>query len=1517
MPGEGPRPPTTPSPARLQLLREGATKAAERRLQIDNITFSTVTAGAFTPMKLTLASPFFLDHGSVFRVRQFFAAYNCNIQRYCRVTALHKCLNKERCDASSSTGDDSEKIFVAQLKMPIDARFGERLACGKAPTKREAIALACMHAELIVDALGLALYPSSREQQEAHVEECRKVNRWCAAPGDCDYHYTKASPPPLQLVKSAAGMTAAEADPTASLEAALVSHTKAINSFKNVTEVKVLVPSTRRDFVEYMTQHRTSAQDAGSPFFVEALGVKGHEVYRATVTVPVPVVTADSGTEGTATVDTNKAVFSSFVAIGIGTTEMEAEIAASMHVFSVLELLNRPVLGSAAHNDEGKSHRNLTCDTELPPPYRYVVAHLGRIMVPGLSPVRGIGFSPASEQRRGMASESQEARLRSARAELPRSDWSLDADAEGCIIVNPSVTAQEGRNYVHTLPSVRQADRFATVRLRDFLERHGKRLESAVTTAVVGTDEGLKRWVKKVFLPVPESFGCVEAHGEAYTEEEALIMCAVHAELLLDEIGVALYDLALLQAKHCDVARMLGRWAPYETKARRQVACIPPPVRKEHADSCLWARLSKESMKTPTNSLYEREKGSSPTTHAHKECDTTTTRVETGKTGTNNLTANTTATITASVGEKLTDDVLCDLAGLVPVHPSEFFRHAPRILDNYCKRKGVDVSRIMRQYNVSSPTYGFVHRAIMEIPLPQQFGRRYAVACASSKKDAFTLCCMHAVLTLGELGVPVYTGAKQAEYAAVAQSRGRYAPRPGDPLKPGNTKSPQGLKSLPEVRMEKPRAPSPPDRAACRKPFVWGSYVTACRGFIKQLEEQVVFDALFTQGRAPRSGVDVEDVGLDVVEALPLFANVKSKLPQKCAAAGLPPPPSMAFRFEVHGRPPHRRYLVEQPVLGTPYFARGMGAEGHEAVTRAAMHYEYIVGTTSSTQRGVGEAKTMIRQRQSDLFDAALRDFTPRGKLSIMTLYTTLRAPFVPLRLSLKERGGVTGTQTVFVSLVEMEDESGLRMAGKGEDRANAEEARNRAIAELYKQLQRKSAFQAVAQLVQTHPALRTEGAAHLVTEEKTLTALRLLLMEQKHVLSPPPLLQSPSEFLECAGAASLLRVGASHLNSTELRLLFDAVEHALGTATSASALTLPAGVRNLLSTMGLTVAGATVPGLKDNDVEVTTVGVVAAFFATCLPPLDVRKGLPHTTSGALPLQLAKLLLVGSLLNCQHLCIRVAALVLSSVNEDEDQECSGGDVLEFVARALPPGARRFASTIAARLEQLTTQLKEKVPPSSALAAFAAASHVSVDDNTWGTLQKEMTLSEHARLRLAIAFATFPKVLVQRKASVDNVLRLITVESKDQQRTERVVVPQALAESSGTSMPSTCSSCCYCTLPCFCAFDGATRHGGDAEKSPALGTFLPPCGLLLASALCDEPRMVTVADDVPNVALVDGFLPVVMRAPEFLTTLVELRLSLRWHWGVLRPMPAAVQSAVDELLLARHSLSHVAQATLLE
>ncbi|ESL07201.1 hypothetical protein TRSC58_05115 [Trypanosoma rangeli SC58] len=55
----------------------------------------------------------------------------------------------------------------------------------------------------------------------------------------------------------------------------------------------------------------------------------------------------------------------------------------------------------------------------------------------------------------------------------------------------------------------------------------------------------------------------------------------------------------------------------------------------------------------------------------------------------------------------------------------------------------------------------------------------------------------------------------------------------------------------------------------------------------------------------------------------------------------------------------------------------------------------------------------------------------------------------------------------------------------------------------------------------------------------------------------------------------------------------------------------------------------------------------------------------------------------------------------------------------------------------------------------------------------------------------------------------------------------------------------------------------------------------------------------------------------MRSAESLAALVELRFTLRCHWAALTPLLADTQNIVDKLLVAKHSMSHILRAELLD
>eukprot|EP00796_Vickermania_ingenoplastis_P000476 gene476-256_t len=1223
----------------------GATAKVEQQMRLDKVAFTAVRRGAFTPLKHTLVSAYFFDGGSVQRLKQFLFAYKSSLERSCKVTALHKEAAKFMGGGGGGSSEGSiPTLFIAQLRLPIDARFGERVCCGKAPTRREAIALACMHAELTIDALGLMLYPQSPEEQQQHAKECRQVQRWCVEPGDFDFRYTVPSPPPLELEgdremstvssvlqqpppgsrqsnpaggtgTAAAGSTstataggmrsqaaiaevvgegagaggapldgdrAAAAMP--SIESLLVQHSRAVNNMHGVLDTTTVESSAKKLLRSYLlyavnggssppseappgTEASAAAEArrkaVEEPFFVESLGQRQQETYRATVSVPL----------------LGPARGESFVAIGISDNAADAESAAAMHALHTLAVLNQkwwidaPAPGTETESNATGFPPSIAAyakmavwprhnpaapprsmeevgEQQLPPPVRCIGAHVGRVSASGLSADwkrrgqrlhRPSGHFFAEVEDRAseiISNEENTAReILQIREKLPKLAWSLEADAANRIIVAPDATNTD-RNYVHTLAAVRQPDLFAVQRLRDYLERHGKNFDSSL--AVTQEDSGERgiglRHVARVQLPLPvkvQAEGsqgplarCI-AQGEAYHQGDAVCMCAMHAELLLDAMGVPLYDHPLLQRRHADTARQLGRWAPLRLGMRPPLAVLaglPPPLRKEHQGSAVWAavrqaRSEQEKHKTPVAAGAGAEGESSrpaaaeseasrkaaglrstaealkrlqqatasrgqhrgaapdPLAAATTEKDPTTTTSSSGARGpqhqhkapafpasapvlpsdTNRAAAAASRSAggpSAGPGAPQTDEELCDISRLQPIHPREVFRQAFKHVQFYFNSKGTDFFRTLRQYTVRDEQHGIVHRAIVEIPLADGFGKRYAVGCAAVKKMAPLLCASHAAWTLDALGIPIYHGRRQHVYATLAKEAGRKAPFPGDQRAPYDTPSPQGLCCLTSASREMPEPPPEPKLEALRRDRrLWMQYLRAARTYIEKKREYDLYEALFELKKAPRWEIPAEDEALDAVELLPLNRQVRAQLPSLCRAAGLPEPEHM--RYEIYGKLPQRMFLTEAPVLGTPFTARGVALSGADSTHRAAMHYAYLVsqvvmnnhsgggrwqwyraegwrrGGRSFWRRISADRPQCSRRRprhqcggrggrvasaaggsgrrlvsNQHLYDVAKADFTAAGKHVLLELFAAIRPPYKPLEWAFKTKCG-------------------------------------------------------------------------------------------------------------------------------------------------------------------------------------------------------------------------------------------------------------------------------------------------------------------------------------------------------------------------------------------------------------------------------------------------------------------------------------------------------------------------------
>jgi hypothetical protein len=459
--------------------------------------------------------------------------------------------------------------------------------------------------------------------------------------------------------------------------------------------------------------------------------------------------------------------------------------------------------------------------------------------------------------------------LKQARARVARLDWDTTADAQNRIVVAPDANPRATRHYVHTLGSVRNPDDEAWERIRDYLERHGKTfdmvsrtkrvrvaeeagedgylfvttaalplpdfsrrriLEDGATAAAATKNvwggappsamaeerESIPAWVAPA-APIASSAAsaasageatsvCCLAQGEAPTREESLLLCCAHAELLLDALGVPLYDNAMLQCKHADAARALGRWAPLARGGLLAPAAlrpIPPPLRKVTKQSALWAEVERARHAVTAETNMASSLGSAAIAAATEAAAAAAGADARGTRAATNV----------------NDDVLCDVAHMRFVHESDISVHMLKFAIKLFDAKGLDFCRVVRQYKLHDAKYGTVHRAIAEMPIAPIYGTRYAVGVGDTKRQALMLSAMHAMHILDALKIPFHTSAKaQLRYARKGAIKGVRVPLRSDGRAPAHTPTPPGYYSLKLSEAPSSDHPSHPSARALPPP---------------------------------------------------------------------------------------------------------------------------------------------------------------------------------------------------------------------------------------------------------------------------------------------------------------------------------------------------------------------------------------------------------------------------------------------------------------------------------------------------------------------------------------------------------------------------------------------------------------------------------------------------------------------------------------------------------------------------
>ncbi|CAM71746.1 RNA editing associated helicase 2,putative;with=GeneDB:Tb927.4.1500 [Leishmania infantum JPCM5] len=914
----------------------------------------------------TLLSPCLLDPKSRFRIEALFA----RAPHGCPSFAQQLRTEKVRTLTASSAAGGGEEAIVARLVLPsqvtgITNSSIDLVASGKAMERSTAVLLACMHAELLLDAVGVSIFDDV-VTQKAHAMAAWSHGRPAPLPGAKPKNPSHVHlPQPLkELVVAAAGEGRSRTSSRSAEEDWFHRHTIVTEQSGSFVETVVGESTAVEDITAFLHTH--GAMRAAAPFLQVAIGSR----VKSTVLLPLPDLYGIRG------------------GVGIASNAHDADTLAAMHALDVLCMLGVPVKAAAAMDAAWKRARreripDVPCEsadvsTPSPPARRCTAKKLttqvaiaavalpevfesadaaqasscnnaststlprrravkrARLASDASAPDESIpqanangtaAASPPSVPVVATSRETEEKRLAAVRAVVPKEFWDMQADSpDGYIMIAPGVP-EGSAMAAYAITSPRKMDKSAKGRVLDYLATVGRRLDDVTVVRQALSEEeteGPPRHRCALKVPVPAVCGEARlALGEADTIADAENAACMHAELILDTLGVCLYTDPVKQKRHAAACAQWGRWAP-STPGEEQPSSTPspPPLRREHAGS-----LHRERQKEPT-----RKRGS--------------------RLGTSQRAAKTDAS-TAEMAEQ---------AALV-VDAEAFDDVVESQLDTVSKNR---VQYYLRYENLKAPSITFttnmghsvlLHVATWSLPVPARFGSEtesqkcleYAVkGAASTRRDAELLSWMHAERTLDYLGIPLFPNLPklQAYHAQRAQLEGRVAPAvvtgPTAPLPHPSEVPVKPLRlhiSFCRVDLTIPPPPCPStdmEGNSCVPPHVWEAYVEACAVYVLA-KQMALKNSYYEEQRVPPTGDVVIDAALAEAEAKPVDTDARLRFAAYCMTTlGKFVPRYDAY---VVGPIHHRLTYATVPLPGFDYLlGRGVGPNKVVAKRRAAMH---------------------------------------------------------------------------------------------------------------------------------------------------------------------------------------------------------------------------------------------------------------------------------------------------------------------------------------------------------------------------------------------------------------------------------------------------------------------------------------------------------------------------------------------------------------------------------------------------
>ena len=1056
----------------------------------------------------TMLSPAIFDPSALVRLKNYFALQNASFDvalRFEEVPPIDKAdplfyeasIALEPLISAQLRGITSSSSTSVSASSAIPA--SSYTALGKGTDRNIALILAAMHAEMLIDAFGGALHPTDTAAQAAHARTVRGYGRAVRfidepAPAAESVSIPKAL---KLLVGGGAAANSNTSDggnggrprvcPRSAEEDFVHRHVllaEGTTAFTNV-EQKQMDGMAQHYLGKYLAEANSNPATPyprhQSPFLREKVGTQ----WRSTVVLPLP---SSYGIRG---------------GVGLAESEHDADRLAAMHALEVLVMLNIPIStsdpiaqsafvekraadGRAPYPSSSSSAEGIDRSAPSPPGLRRVTVSTMARPQPAAPAAASSSIPQVSAAAAASSSsapppppEDDPCDPLPHRETTPKSYWDLEADSsDGFIIVKSHGDPNEppAKLFGHTLSCVRRIDPMAKNRIINYLAFLGKRPTNTFNFQRLPSGrDGFSPHRCVIRLPVPAEVGDRIAVGEGPELRDAEILACMHAELILDTIGVPLYPDASQQQKHATAATSVGRYAPYPGDPLQEKETPSPPPLRMIRDPALGNRNA-GVVSTPKGGRIN------PYTDAAKAAATAKAAAESAQ----SVAKEAAAIASRRAGIKLEPIVIPE---------ADIDQNSRQRVNNYFRRTVKALPEPTNTVEVKGSVSA--HQSRMWVPVPNKFGERYAIGTADKKKDADSLCYMHAERIIDALGLHLFNlPGLQRRHAERVRKEGRWAPMPGELLnKPDDTPSPASLRSGASVgatiAAARASVPTPSDMAL-QDFTAWGMFVGECEEFIEVALRKYENDC-YEKDHVPLTGDVFIDGAISDVQTLQTDVHAKSILTNYLTMTNQAYP--SLWRSRAVGPVQNRKCLTMVEVPGHRHLtALGVSSSKEVSQRRAAMHMLAIFKRldpnfhmtmsqdfSASMPRGRdgemidGRGKTlsskMIAQREAAVgsWDATANAFTNDGKVRIIELFTVCNAlppPFVHQKQ--RTEGGYTHSMTY----VEVTDEDGMKHVGQAEDngpRRNETGAYN----DLFINMSRTvPSFQSLMQLVRTHPHL-------------------------------------------------------------------------------------------------------------------------------------------------------------------------------------------------------------------------------------------------------------------------------------------------------------------------------------------------------------------------------------------------------------------------------------------------------------